>query len=136
MNIKLAIVGSREICDPTLVLKTIDILKKYSQFDTIELIVSGGARGVDSLAKDYAEKNNIPCKEHLPDWDKHGKAAGFIRNEKIINEATHVIAIWDGKSKGTKHSIKLSQSWNKFLLTYNLETNNYTINQPNKTLFS
>ena len=44
----------------------------------------------------------------LPDWDKYGKSAGFIRNKLIINEADMVVAFWDGKSKGTKNSIDLA----------------------------
>ena len=63
------------------------------------------------LAKDWA----IPLKEHKPDWVKHGKSAGFVRNELIVSDADIVFAFWDGKSKGTAHDIQLAKKQNKEL---------------------
>ena len=95
----LAIIGSRSFFDYE---KLKDVLKNY----LITKIVSGGAKGADSLAKQYALEHNIPIIEFLPDWDKFGKSAGPIRNQKIVNEAEFIIAFWDGKSKGTKQVIE------------------------------
>ena len=47
-------------------------------------IVSGGAKGVDSMAEIYAKDNNIPIKVFKPDWSKHGEGAGTSRNTDII----------------------------------------------------
>ncbi len=82
-------------------------------------LVSGGARGVDTWAEETVKELNkrlkhpIGFKIFLPDWEKYGKRAGFLRNELIIKEADFVIAFWDGKSKGTKHSIDLALKMGK-----------------------
>ena len=70
--------------------------------------VSGGAKGVDSIAEKYARGHGVKCHIFLPDWEQYGKSAGFIRNKLIIDAADKVIAFWDGKSKGTKSSIDLA----------------------------
>jgi deoxycytidine triphosphate deaminase len=70
------------------------------------LMVSGGARGTDTLAKDYAEKNGIEFKEFLADWDTHGKKAGILRNLEMLEVADQVVAFWNGKSPGTTHMIE------------------------------
>lgn len=44
-------------------------------------IVSGGARGADVLGERYARENFIRIERFLPDWDKEGKKAGFLRNQ-------------------------------------------------------
>lgn len=81
----------------------------------ITAIVSGGATGADSLGERYAIEHNIPYTIHRPDWVKFGKKAGYIRNADIINDADVVIAFWDGKSNGTKHSINLARRKNKIV---------------------
>lgn len=68
-------------------------------------IISGGARGVDSLAAWYSRDNGLELIEHLPDWETYGNSAGFIRNKTIINDADFNIMFWDGKSKGTEWNI-------------------------------
>ena len=96
---KFAVIGSRGFNDYELLE---DELKRYQ----ITTVISGGAKGADSLARDYAIAKNLQYEEHLPDWDKHGKGAGIIRNRDIVNNSDVVIAFWDGKSKGTKYSIE------------------------------
>ena len=78
---KLAVVGSRNFNNYELLKEKIN----ENKWD-IEAIVSGGARGADSLGARYAQENNIPLIEFTPDWKKHGKSAGFKRNVDIINE--------------------------------------------------
>lgn len=103
---KLAVVGSRSFSDYDLLCKC---LSEY----TISEIVSGGARGADSLAERYGNENRIPLRVFLPDWETHGKIAGFIRNRDIVNRADEVIAFWDGKSSGTANTIKLCKDVRK-----------------------
>lgn len=95
---KTAIVGSRSFSDEYLMIIT---LSKYS----ITHVISGGARGADSLAEAYADINNLPKTIILPDWDRFGRSAGFIRNKLIVNASEQVIAFWDGYSKGTADTI-------------------------------
>ena len=109
---KLAIVGSRSFFDYQLLVETLQDLE-------ISEIVSGGARGADSLAEKYAREKGIPVKVFKPDWNGLGKAAGFIRNKSIIDYADKVIAFWDGQSHGTKHSIDLAMKQDKLMLVKN-----------------
>ncbi len=101
---KIAIIGSRNI-------KNINIEKYIS--DDVNEIVSGGARGVDSVAAKYAKENGIKLTEFLPEYKKYGRAAPILRNKEIVNYADKVIAFWDGKSKGTLSVIKYAQSIGK-----------------------
>lgn len=102
MNI--AVIGSRNFTDYNRLESILNELKP-----SITRIISGGAKGADSLGEKWANNNNIETKIYLPDWKTHGKAAGFIRNKQIIMEADEVVAFWDGKSKGTEHSLKLAK---------------------------
>ena len=90
---KVAVIGSRGIkdCD----------LSEYLPEDTDE-IVSGGARGIDSCAREYARKHGIKLTEFLPEYDKYGRGAPLRRNIQIIDYADMVLAFWDGTSRGTK----------------------------------
>ena len=97
---KTIIAGSRGINDYSIVRQAI----LESRFEITE-IVSGGAYGVDTLGERYARENNIPIKRFLPDWNKYGKKAGILRNQEMGDYADALIAIWDGKSRGTKFMI-------------------------------
>lgn len=110
---KIAIVGSREFPDETLVREYVAGLEPHAV-----TIISGGARGVDSWAEDEAESWSIPTDIYPADWDEHGKAAGFIRNQMMVEEADAVVAFWDGESNGTRHSIKLAMDAGKPLDIY------------------
>ena len=72
----------------------------------IKEVVSGAARGVDTMGEQYALEEILDIKRFPADWDKHGKLAGFIRNEQMAKYADGLIAIWDGKSPGTNHMIQ------------------------------
>lgn len=93
---KVAVIGSREL--------RVDNLEKYLPEEVTE-IVSGGARGIDTSAREYALKNNIKLKEFLPEYEKYGRSAPLKRNIQIIDYADMVLAFWNGKSRGTKFVI-------------------------------
>jgi hypothetical protein len=76
-------------------------------------VISGGANGPDSWAEDEARKRGLKVVVHRPDWDTHGKIAGFIRNSTIINDCDRMIAFWDGRSRGTMDSIRKCQEAGK-----------------------
>jgi hypothetical protein len=84
-NMKLAVVGSRDFTDYKMVKKELDKLN-------FDLMVSGGARGADSLGERYADEHGIETFIFKPDWTKHGKAAGMIRNKDIVDACDVLIA--------------------------------------------
>ncbi|MFM7858006.1 MAG: SLOG family protein, partial [Flammeovirgaceae bacterium] len=90
---KTIVAGSRGIADYEVVLAAI----RQSGFEVTE-VVSGTARGVDKLGERYAIENVIPITRFVPDWDKHGKRAGYLRNTEMGDYADALIAVWDGES--------------------------------------
>lgn len=109
---RVAVIGSRGFNDYEKVKETLSKIN-------ITLLVSGGAKGADLLGERYAKENNIETKIFIPDWDKHGKKAGFLRNTDIIENAELVVAFWDGTSKGTLDSINKTKEQNKKLIIIN-----------------
>lgn len=88
-------------------------LEQYLAGKAVTRIVSGGARGADSLGALWAKVNNVPLVEHLPNYAEHGKRAPLVRNELIVQDADEVVAIWDGKSTGTAHTMALARKAGK-----------------------
>jgi hypothetical protein len=83
-------------------------LSQDHEYSDVTEVVSGMARGVDTLGIDWAVENWLPWKEFYADWKHYGKSAGYKRNEEMAIYADALVAIWDGKSKGTKHMIDLA----------------------------
>lgn len=109
---KVAIIGSRSL--------RVENIGSYISESTDE-IVSGGARGVDNCAKEYAQKNGIKYKEFLPNYQQYGRAAPIFRNNEIIDYADVIVAFWDGKSKGTKYVIDRCEKLHKKIKVYVLK---------------
>ena len=82
-------------------------------------IVSGCARGADTLGKKYANDHNIPVKKFPAEWNKYGRSAGYIRNTEMADYADILVAFWDGKSLGTKHMIDTATK--KGLIVYTIK---------------
>lgn len=68
-------------------------------------VVCGMAIGVDKLGEKYANANNIPVKPMPADWNKHGRAAGPIRNKQMAEYADAAVIVWDGVSSGSRNMI-------------------------------
>lgn len=80
-----------------------------------DVVISGGARGVDSTAEKAARERGLEVIIYRPDWKKHGKRAGFLRNKKIVDKSDTIVAFWDGESKGTVLTMDLAEKNNKRL---------------------
>ena len=101
---KISVIGSRGL--------KVNNLEKYLPRDVTE-IVSGGARGIDTCAREYALANRLKLTEFLPEYDKYGRGAPLKRNLQIIDYADEVLAFWDGQSRGTKYVIEECRKKNK-----------------------
>jgi len=76
----------------------------------LHLVIHGAARGADRLAGIVAKELGVPVREYPANWDAYGRAAGFIRNEAMVDSKPDlVLAFWDGRSKGTKHTVEYAQ---------------------------
>ena len=93
---RVAVIGSRGL--------TVDNLGDYLPIETTE-IISGGARGVDASAREYALRQGLKLTEYLPKYERYGRAAPLRRSIAIIENADLVLAFWDGASRGTKYVI-------------------------------
>ena len=107
---KLAIVGSREFPDLDLVWVFVE---RVAQARPDTIIVSGGARGVDTVAAAAARMAGLVVEELVPDWATHGILAGFERNSRIVESCDRVAAFWDGVSNGTRDTITKAEAAGK-----------------------
>lgn len=102
---KVIIAGSRGFSDFQLMYaKCEEILANVKEAE----IVSGTAKGADKMGEHYASLRGFSVKQFPADWNKHGKAAGYLRNKDMAEYADMLIAFWDGESRGTKHMIDLA----------------------------
>lgn len=74
-------------------------------------IVCGTARGADRLGEKYAKENGFHVAYFPADWERYGKAAGYIRNREMAQNADALVAFWDGESRGTKSMIDLAKEY-------------------------
>lgn len=106
---KVIIAGSRDINDYEELCRAI----LFSNFDDITEVVSGKALGVDTLGERFAKEFEIPLKEFPAKWRPspgvYDKAAGIKRNTEMADYSDGLIALWDGKSPGTKHMISIAE---------------------------
>lgn len=111
---KLLIVGSRSI--------TSFDLSPYVPADT-DLIISGGASGVDTLAEEYADAHRISKLVLRPQYDRFGRAAPLKRNEMMVSLCDEVLVVWDGHSKGASYTAKAARKVGKPLRVVNYPQN-------------
>lgn len=111
----LAIIGGRDYQDQSRVEENFLALRKVFPIDKI---VSGAARGADTLGANVARKFGIQLTEFPADWDRFGKKAGFIRNELIVKAADIICAYWNSESKGTAHSLSLAKKMKKTTIIF------------------
>ena len=100
---KIAIVGSRSV--------TVDNIGDYISKE--DEIVSGGAKGADRCAANYARQNGCKLTEFFPEYERYGRAAPIKRNHTIVDYADKVIVFWDGRSKGTLSVIQYARKIGK-----------------------
>ena len=132
---KVIIAGSRSIVDITQVFKAMEAVDFKNEEYTV--IVSGGAKGVDTLAIELASICAIPYLIFKPDWNnldvpgavvkegqygKYNAKAGIDRNRRMAEYADALIAVWDSKSKGTLNMIDQMVTLGKLCYVYNVVT--------------
>lgn len=110
---KVIIAGSRSVTSPKEIARAVADASLILGIDVTE-VVSGMARGVDTLGERWAAANRIPVKFFPARWRSPGgdydPAAGFKRNELMAQYADALIAVWDGESRGTADMIRRAES--------------------------
>ena len=127
---KLAIIGSRNvnISRDRFASLTDDLMPK--EMGETEVIISGGAEGVDRLAAWYAHYKHYKLTEYRPNYPIFGRRAPLIRNDSIVAEADFVIAFWDGVSCGTLNAINTAIRMSKPLLVYYIKSDTVRLFAP------
>lgn len=98
------IAGSRGCTDPSALAAA---LQSCGWVPT--LVISGTARGVDRMGEEWAERAGVPAVRYPAEWERYGVSAGHRRNAVMAGHAQALVALWDGKSRGTAHMIQTAQ---------------------------
>ena len=109
---KVIIAGGRQFSDYELLKAKCDLFLQQKRVTHSIIIVSGTARGADSLGERYAHERGYAVEKYQADWEQHGKAAGPIRNVEMAENADALIAFWDGQSVGTRNMIEVARRRN------------------------
>jgi hypothetical protein len=113
-DIRIIIAGSRSIKDWTTIKTAIEgVLEKWDiPIENVSAVVSGHAQGVDMHGELWAKMNRIPVVVFAVqpyEWVRFGKSAGHKRNARMADYGNHLIAIWDGNSRGTEGMVELAK---------------------------
>jgi predicted Rossmann fold nucleotide-binding protein DprA/Smf involved in DNA uptake len=106
---KIGIVGSRDYNDYYEFRKYIDSFREHIEMN---MIISGGATGVDSMAYRYAVEKGITFVCHPPIPEEGFPRAFFRRNLRIVAASETILAFPKGKSSGTRHTISVAKKLN------------------------
>ena len=130
-ELRVIIAGSRDFNDYKLLKKSaIEIITNKTMLPDLTRIISGGARGADTLGERFANEMGLEISRFIPDWDGLGKRAGYVRNAEMAKFAVEdnsygvLIAFWDGQSRGTKHMIDLAKRYGLEVHVVNYKVNN------------
>jgi hypothetical protein len=123
-NFKVIIAGSRGFSNYKLLREQCNKYLREKRKTCNIIIVSGNARGADSLGEKYAKDEGFDLEIYPAQWKKLGKQAGFRRNEQMAEVADALIAFWDGESHGTKHMIDIMTNKGLPTKVINYETTN------------
>jgi len=99
---KVAVIGSRSFNSYSF------LADKLAGF-SISCVVSGGARGADSLGARYALECGLPLQVFVPNYSRFGRSAPLVRNRSVVGCVQLVVAFWDGRSPGTAHALGLAR---------------------------
>lgn len=97
-------------------------ISRYLSPDYPAAVVAGGAKGVDTIAKDWAKSHHIEYVEYPAQWHIYGKSAGMVRNHEMVDFADELVSFWDGKSKGTWEAIEYAKKMGKKVTLHLIES--------------
>ena len=103
---QVVVAGGRDFSNYPLLCKKLDHLFQNRQPTAI---ISGLARGADTLGRQYALERDIQVLEFPAHWNELGKRAGMVRNREMLEAADAVVVFWDSVSKGTANMVEITQ---------------------------
>lgn len=106
---RVIIAGGRDFSDYLLLREKCDFFLGSKRLTHRITVISGAAKGADSLGERYAREREFGVQQFKAHWKEHGKAAGIIRNGEMAEVADALIAFWDGESRGTANMIETAR---------------------------
>ena len=111
MQFRVIVAGDRNFSDYALMVRVLDKVLANRRLTHDVVIVSGMARGADTLGERYAREHGLSVQQFPAQWDVYGKSAGPRRNLQMLEVADALVAFWRGpESRGTSHMIRVSQA--------------------------
>jgi len=133
---RIIVAGSRNFTDIVTFRRVLSQYLVAEHKDKYIAFISGKAkRGPDRFIIDWCALTPFVCYEFEAQWDALGKRAGFVRNEEMSLEASHLLAFWDGESRGTENMIKLAKERSLVVHSFNTKTTNVDFNGLNLATF-
>ena len=117
---RVIVAGSRSFNDYAVLRMACDKLLARKKHTHTIVIVSGTARGTDTLGEQYARERGYTVERFPANWQQYGKAAGQIRNRLMADNADALIAFWDGHSTGTQNMIMEAKKKDMAVRIYNM----------------
>lgn len=114
--------GSRKFSDVDAVLKAMNGLLKI---DNDWIVVHGAAAGLDTIADSVADDFGFKIERHPANWELHGRSAGPIRNQKMLDLGADLVIAFPLDGPGTRHMIKISLEAKLPVLVWNSEYNKF-----------
>lgn len=102
---RVLVCGGRDFVDSSLLWGALDVLHRKVPLDTMT-VIQGGAHGADQIAREWCKSRCVPYDNYPADWDKHGKAAGPLRNQKMIDAGKPDLVMAAPGGRGTEDMIK------------------------------
>jgi hypothetical protein len=103
---RVLVCGGRDYGDRTALYAALDRLHAERRF---AVLIAGGARGADTLAAKWAHERGIPTEIYMADWKGQGRAAGPIRNQRMLDEGTPNLVVAFPGGKGTAGMVALAR---------------------------
>ncbi len=87
----------------------LDAIRFISPFWRPSVDISGMCVGPDMLGERWAKENGVPIERFPADWERYRRRAGYVRNELMADNAEALLALWDGRSRGTRNMIDIAR---------------------------
>lgn len=105
---KVLVAGGRDFSDSNFMFR---FLGEFHTKTPISLIIEGGARGADRLARKWAEQNKIPVVTFPADWPAYGAGAGPRRNLQMFREGQPDVVVAFPGERGTRNMIQQAKTF-------------------------
>lgn len=105
-GMRLLVCGGRDFADELNLFRTLDYLHRHR----IACVIHGAARGADSLAGKWAREQGVPCRSFPADWNRHGRAAGAIRNQQMLDEGRPDLVVAFPGGRGTADMVRRAKA--------------------------